>query len=112
MDGPAEPPALPQNPLAAAAPQLSHLKNQKFPSNPICRIQNVFLSKIKITSDPIAMEEEDNCLGSLLNSSHCTLVADSTLLVTPANTRLASDRRHSLIFTRTRGSGGGGSTIG
>ena len=87
------------------------LKSQKFLSNSICRIQNVFLSKIKITSDPIAMEEEDNCLGSLLNSSHCTLVADSTLLVTPANTRLASDRRHSLIFTRTGGSGGC-STIG
>ena len=54
---------------------------------------------MKITSDPIEMEEEDNCLGSLLSSSHCTLVADSILLVTPCNTRLAKDiRPFSLIF--------------
>ena len=44
------------------------------------------------------MDDDDICLGSLLNSSHCTLVADSTLIVTPCNTRLARDRRLSLIF--------------
>ena len=83
-----------------------------------------FLGKIKITSDPIVIEEEDICLGNLikmmviktmmvmvneednsclanlLNSSHWTLVADSTLLVTPCNTRLARERRLSLIFNR------------
>ena len=46
-------------------------------------------------------EEEDKCLGNLLSSSHCTLVALSTLLVTPCSTRLANDRRQSLIFTES-----------
>ena len=46
-------------------------------------------------------EEEDKCLGNLLSSSHCTLVALSTLLVTPCSTRLAKDRRQSLIFTES-----------
>ena len=62
----------------------------------------------QITSDPMVTEEEDKCLGNLLSSSHCTLVALSTLLVTPCthcvlvtpcSTRLANDRRQSLIFT-------------
>ena len=45
-------------------------------------------------------EEDNSCLANLLNSSHWTLVADSTLLVTPCNTRLARERRLSLIFNR------------
>ena len=102
MNCPSQTSALPQNSLTAPTSQLSHLRTT--------RHLHFFMFFLQITSDPMVTEEEDKCLGNLLSSSHCTLVALSTLLVTPCthcvlvtpcSTRLANERRQSLIFTES-----------